>query len=151
MPDRRKEEVWDFANGLCGRLELILALIPGLGMVFSAAVVHAFTANSGSNVSWDQAISLNRVIFPYLFFVALAALASGILNCFQVFGLPAATSVFLNLAVILFSTALVWPYFKDPAVSLSVGVFVGGALQFLMPVPALVQKGINFKFGISFF
>jgi len=29
--------------------------------------------------------------FPYLFFVSLAALAMGILNCFNVFGLPAAT------------------------------------------------------------
>jgi putative peptidoglycan lipid II flippase len=150
MRERPKEEVWDFANRLFWTLALIVALITVLGMVFSPAVIHAFTANSGSNVSWDQAISLNRVIFPYLFFVALAALASGILNCFHVFGLPAATSVFLNLAVILFSTALVWPYFKDPAVSLSVGVLVGGALQFLMQVPTLVRKGMNFNFGISF-
>src|SRR5260370_8295011 len=140
MPDRRKEEVWDFANGLCGRLEVIVALITVLGMVFSPAVIHAFTANAGKNVSWDQAISLNRVIFPYLFFVALAALASGILNCFHVFGLPAATSVFLNLSIIMFSTALVWPYFKDPAVSLSLGCLVLGALPFPLPVPPFLRN-----------
>jgi putative peptidoglycan lipid II flippase len=150
MREKSPTEVWDFANRLFWTLALMVALITVLGMVFSPAVIHAFTASAGNNVSWDQAIHLNRVIFPYLFFVALAALASGILNCFHVFGLPAATSVFLNLSVIAFSTALVWPYFKDPAVSLSVGVLVGGALQFLMQVPTLVQKGMRFDFGISF-
>ncbi len=150
LREKPKEEVWDFANRLFWTLALLVALITVLGMVFSPAVIHAFTSNSGKNVSWDQAISLNRVIFPYLFFVALAALASGILNCFHVFGLPAATSVFLNMSIILFSTALVWPYFKDPAISLSVGVLVGGALQFLIQVPTLVRKGMNFNFGISF-
>jgi putative peptidoglycan lipid II flippase len=150
MREKSPQEVWDFANRLFWTLALIVALITVLGMVFSPAVIHAFTASSGNNVSWDQAIHLNRVIFPYLFFVALAALASGILNCFHVFGLPAASSVFLNLSVITFSTVLVWPYFKDPAVSLSVGVLVGGALQFLSQVPTLVQKGMRFDFGISF-
>src|SRR4029077_2452795 len=41
-------------------------------------------------------------------------------------------------------------YFKDPAVSLAVGVLVGGVLQFLIQVPLLVRKGMNFNFGISF-
>src|SRR5258708_8082827 len=104
-------------------------------MVFSPSVIHVFTADA-SNVSWDQAVNLNRVIFPYLFFVALAALAMGILNCFHSFGLPAATSVLLNLAVILFSTGLVWRYFKDPAGSLAVGGFVWGGFQFFVYGPA---------------
>ena len=150
MREKSTEEVWDFANRLFWTLALVVAVITVLGMVFSPSVIHAFTADAGSSVSWDQAVSLNRVIFPYLFFVALAALAMGILNCFHTFGLPAATSVFLNLAVILFSVGAVWPYFKDPAISLAVGVLVGGALQFLIQVPSLVRKGMRFDFGISF-
>ncbi len=150
MREKPKEEVWRFANTLFWTLGLIVAIITVLGMIFSPAVVHTFTAGSGNNVSWEQAIELNRIIFPYLFFVALAALAMGILNCFHVFGLPAASSIFLNLSVIFFSTALVWKHFKDPAVSLAVGVLVGGALQFLIQVPSLVRKGMHFDFGISF-
>jgi len=149
MREKSTAEVWDFANRLFWTLAFVVAIITVLGMVFSPSVIHVFTADA-SNVSWDQAVNLNRVIFPYLFFVALAALAMGILNCFHMFGLPAATPVFLNLAVILFSVGAVWPYFKDPAVSLAVGVLVGGALQFLIQVPLLVQKGMRFDFGISF-
>ena len=147
MREKPKEEVWDFANRLFWTLALVVAVITVLGMVFSPAVVQLF---SGANVARAEAVDLNRIIFPYLFFIALAALAMGILNCFHIFGLPAATPVLLNVATIAFSVAAVWHHFKDPATSLAVGVLVGGVLQFLVQVPTLVRKGMNFKFGISF-
>jgi putative peptidoglycan lipid II flippase len=147
MRERSKEEVWDFANRLFWTLSLVVAVITILGMVFSPAVVQLF---SGENIARAEAVDLNRIIFPYLFFIALAALAMGILNCFHVFGLPAATPVLLNVATILFSVAVVWRHFKDPATSLAVGVLVGGVLQFLIQVPSLVRRGMKFTFGISF-
>ena len=147
MKEKSKEEVWGFANRLFWTLALVAAVITILGMVFSPAVVGIF---SGANVARTQAVDLNRIIFPYLFFVSLAALAMGILNCFHIFGLPAATPVLLNVATILFSIGVVWHHFKDAATSLAVGVLVGGVLQFLIQVPSLVQKGMKFNFGISF-
>jgi putative peptidoglycan lipid II flippase len=150
MREKPREEVWAFANRLFWTLALVLAIITVLGMVFSPVIVHLFTHSSNTGFNWNEAVALNRIIFPYLFFIGLAALAMGILNCFDMFGLPAATPVLLNLSIIGFSVAAVWRYFKDPAVSLSVGVLVGGALQFLVQVPSLVRKGMNFDFGISF-
>jgi putative peptidoglycan lipid II flippase len=147
MREKSKEEVWEFANKLFWTLALVVALITVLGMVFSPQVVHLF---AGKNIEGSQAVELNRIVFPYLFFVALAALAMGILNCFHVFGLPAATPVFLNLATILFTFAVVRSHFKDSATAIVVGVLVGGVLQFLIQVPLLVQKGMKFSFGISF-
>ncbi len=149
MREKPKEDVWDFANRLFWTLALVAAVITVLGIVFSPSVVKAFTFSSG-NANWTQAIELNRIIFPYIFFISLAALAMGILNCFHIFGLPAATPVLLNLSIIVFSTAVVWRYFDKPAIGLAVGVLVGGALQFLVQVPSLVQKGMKFDFGISF-
>lgn len=150
MREKDREEVWDFGSKLFWTLAFVVAIITVLGMVFSPSVIRLFTSDVGSAGGLSQAVELNRIIFPYLFFVALAALAMGILNCFHVFGLPAATPVFWNLASILFSIAAVWKYFKNPATSLAVGVLVGGVLQFLIQVPALVQKGMTFNFGISF-
>src|SRR5437016_9290418 len=109
MRERDKEELWEFANRLFWTLALVVAVITILGMVFSPAVVHLF---AGKNIAEVQAIELNRIVFPYLFFVALAALAMGILNCFHVFGLPAATPVCLNLATMLFTFAVVRCDFK---------------------------------------
>src|SRR5437763_11299761 len=56
----------------------------------------------------------------------------------------------LNVVTILFSVGIGLDPFKDAASSLAVGVVIGGVLQFLIQVPTLVQKGMNFKFGISF-
>ncbi|PYT44707.1 MAG: murein biosynthesis integral membrane protein MurJ [Acidobacteria bacterium] len=147
MREKSKEEVWDFANRLFWTLSLVVAVITILGMVFSPAVVQLF---SGENVARAEAVDLNRIIFPYLFFIALAALAMGILNCFHVFGLPAATPVLLNVSTIAFSVGIVWHYVGDPAKSLAIGVLVGGVLQFLIQVPSLVRRGMKFTFGISF-
>src|SRR5437899_10323052 len=74
----------------------------------------------------------------------------GILSCLHVFGLPAAKPVFLNRSIIPSSMGAVCPYFKDPAIALAVGGLVGGALQFLIQVPLLVQRGMRFTFGVSF-
>src|SRR5882724_3193395 len=147
MREKPEEDVWDFANKLFWTLALMVAIITILGMVFSPFVVHLFAGNSPSV---PLAIELNRVVFPYLFFVALAALAMGILNCFHIFGLPAATPIIWNAATIVFSVGAVWKYFHDPQTAIVVGVLVGGVLQFLIQVPTLVRKGMTFKFGISF-
>jgi putative peptidoglycan lipid II flippase len=77
MREKPKEDVWDFANKLFWTLALVVAVITVLGMVFSPFVVHMF---AGKGVASGQAVELNRIVFPYLFFVALAALAMGILN-----------------------------------------------------------------------
>ena len=147
MGEKSKEEVWEFANRLFWTLALVVAVITVLGMVFSPAVIHLF---AGTNIAGTQAIELNRIVFPYLFFISLAALAMGILNCFHLFGLPAATPVVLNIATILFTFAVIRNHFKDPATAIVVGILVGGVLQFLMQVPLLVRKGMKFTFGISF-
>jgi putative peptidoglycan lipid II flippase len=150
MRERTAEELWQFANRLFWTVALVLSVVTILGVIFSPHVIHTFTSSSDAIAGWDEAIALNRIIFPYLFFVGLAAIGMGILNCFHHFALPAATTALLNLTIITFSTAMVWHYFRSPAVSLAVGVLVGGSLQFLILVPQLVRKGMRFDFGLSF-
>jgi len=150
MRDTSSEELWAFANRLFWTLALVLAVITVLGVIFSPAVIQTFSSPQDRETSYGEAIALNRIIFPYLFFVGLAALGMGILNSFHNFALPASTTVLLNLAIIIFSTGMVWRYFQSPATSLAVGVLVGGALQFLILVPQLVRRGMRFDFGLSF-
>ena len=80
MGEKDPREVWDFANKLFWTLALVVAVITVLGMVFSPYVIHLFTSDVGSAGGLDLAVGLNRIIFPYLFFVALAALADVILD-----------------------------------------------------------------------
>jgi putative peptidoglycan lipid II flippase len=150
MRDYSSQELWRFANRLFWTLALVLAVITVLGVIFSPVVIQSFSSSEDRASSWVEATALNRIIFPYLFFAGLAALGMGILNSFHNFALPASTTALQNLAIIIFSTALVWHYFQSPAVSLAVGVLVGGALQFLILVPQLIRRGMRFDFGIDF-
>jgi putative peptidoglycan lipid II flippase len=118
-------------------------------MIFSPLIVRMFSM-FGKNQVQVEAVYLNRLMFPYILFIGMAALAMGILNCFHVFGMPAATPILLNISFIVFSTALVWRYFSSPAAALAVGVLVGGMFQFFLQVPQLVRRGMNFEFSVSF-
>lgn len=150
MRDNPTEELWGFANKLFWTLALILAVVTVLGVVFSPFVIQTFSSPQDRESSFAEAISLNRIIFPYIFFVGLVALGMGILNSYHNFALPAATTALLNFSIIVFSVSAVWHYFKSPAISLAVGVLVGGALQMYVLMPQLVRRGMRFDFGISF-
>ena len=149
-----KQEVWEFADRAFWTLLLVLAPVTALGVIFSKQLIYLFTAFGANHLDWGLAVYLNRIIFPYVLFIGLAALAMGILNSLRVFGLPASTPIVFNLTLILFSTAVIYrpvvnwapAQYRTPAVALAVGVLVGGALQFFMQVPALVRRGMRFRF-----
>lgn len=149
MRNRTREETWTFANRLFWTFCLILAALTVLGVIFSPLFVKFFSMFGKAQVQ-QEAIYLNRLMFPYILFIGMAALAMAILNCFHIFGLPAATPILLNISFIVFSVAVVWRHFSSPAVALSVGILVGGIFQFFLQVPQLVKRGMSFRFAISF-
>jgi putative peptidoglycan lipid II flippase len=145
-----EEEVWHFANRMFFTLLVVLVFITALGIIFSPQLVKVLAY--GFKVSpdkWDLTIQLNRLMFPYIFFISLAALASGILNSLDSFALPAFTPVLLNLSII--AAALFFSdRFSSPAYAFAWGVLVGGALQFLVQVPSLIRRGMTFRPEVSF-
>jgi putative peptidoglycan lipid II flippase len=82
---------------------------------------------------------LTQIMFPYLLFVSLAALAMGILNSLRSFAVPALAPVFFNLCVIFFAVAIS-PFFEQAIVAVAIGIVVGGLAQFLMQLPSLQRK-----------
>jgi putative peptidoglycan lipid II flippase len=144
------EKLWRFANRMFFTLLVVLTGITLLGIAFSPQLVKILAY--GFRVSpdkWDLTIQLNRLMFPYIFFISLAALASGILNSMGSFALPAFTPVLLNLAIIV--AALFFSRsFSNPAYAFAWGVLVGGLLQFLVQVPSLIRRGMTFQPEVSF-
>ena len=149
MRNRTRQETWEFANRLFWTFCLVLSALTVLGVIFSPVFVRFFSM-FGKNQVQFEAIYLNRLMFPYILFIGMAAMAMAILNCFHIFGPPAATPIFLNVSFIVFSMAAVWRHFSSPAAALAVGVLVGGIFQFFWQVPQLVKRGMNFKMDISF-
>jgi len=93
-------------------------------------------------------VELARIAFPYIFFMALVAFAAGVLNTWSRFALPAFTPVLLNLSFIgmaLFAA----PYFDPPVLALAWAVFLGGALQLAIQLPALKRIGMLPRFDFA--
>jgi putative peptidoglycan lipid II flippase len=149
---------WQFAQRVFWDVAVILVGIAVLGSVFSRQIVGSLTVMGVSHVRWDLAIYLNRIIFPCVFFLGLAALAGAILNSFHRFGLPASTSILFNVVFIAFSFGVVYRpimnwaplEYRTPAVALAVGIVVGAALQLVMQLPALAKLGMRFRPDVNF-
>lgn len=96
---------------------------------------------------------LFQIMFPYLLFITLASVCQGVLNAKNEFVLPAATPIFLNLAIIAGAFAFTFFYkdHADPAkvYYLAVGVLVGGLLQFLLQVPRLYTLGYRLRLDFA--
>jgi putative peptidoglycan lipid II flippase len=79
-----------------------------------------------------------RITFPYIAFISLVALAAGILNTWNRFGVPAITPALLNVAFIV-GAALFADRFDPPVLVLAWAVFAGGVLQLAFQVPFLIK------------
>ena len=101
---------------------------------------------------FDQAVVMTRVMFPYIGFISLVSLSSGVLNTWRRFAVPAATPVLLNLSMIA-AVILVSPWFERigiaPIYSLAAGVMLGGVLQLAVQIPALRRVGHLPRIGLG--
>ena len=130
---------------------LVLTCIAGV----AAAPLLVWAMASGLQQEprgYAAAVVMTRWMFPYIAFMSLVALSSGVLNTWRRFAVPAATPVLLNVSMI----GAAWlgaPWFKtlgiEPVYALAVGVMVGGLLQLGVQVPALAKLGLLPKIRFS--
>ncbi|MDR1396522.1 MAG: murein biosynthesis integral membrane protein MurJ [Desulfarculales bacterium] len=143
-----REKACELARSVSGALSLVLLLICALGMIFTGAVLAVIAPGfiPGSSV-YELSLLLARVCFPFIFFISLAALSSGILNTQEHFISPAISPVLLNLSLICCALGL---DLDPPVLSLGVGVLLGGGAQLLIQIPFLKARGMSilprFKF-----
>ena len=128
-------------------LFLILIVVTTLGMIASPILITIFAPGFTADADKFQlTVQLTRITFPYILFMSLVALAAGVLNTWNRFSLPAFTPVLLNLSFIgmaLFAA----PWFDPPVLVLGWAVFLGGALQLAIQIPALAKIGMLPRFA----
>lgn len=149
LQKKTKEEALELADNAFTILSIILAAVSVLGILLSPLIVGLIAP--GFLARPDQfalAVFLNRLMFPYIFFIALVALCMGILNSFRHFITPALSPVLLNIAMISAAFAC-RDMFAQPIIALAIGVLIGGALQLAMQLPALRKFGVRFKFRFN--
>ena len=143
--ERRGEEaMWRFAGQMFWVLGGLLVVVTVLGVLLAPLLVRVLALGFGGiEGKLDLTSGLTRVMFPYILFIALAALAMAVLNARGSFAVPAFTPVLLNLSIIA-AALLAARQARQPAWWFAAGVLVGGALQFLFQVPFLWRAGLRF-------
>jgi putative peptidoglycan lipid II flippase len=149
LQNKNKEEALELAQNAFTILSVILAVVSVLGILLSPLIVGLIAPGFIANPEqFALAVFLNRLMFPYIFFIALVALCMGILNSFRHFTAPALSPVMLNIAMIAAALAL-RDCFAQPITALAAGVLIGGVLQLAMQWPALSKFGVKFKFHFN--
>ncbi len=124
----------------------VLLLVCALGVVAAPLMVWAMASGLQQNPrGFEAAVFMTRFMFPYIGCMSLVALASGVLNTYRRFAVPAATPVLLNLCTITAAWGLA-PQLQargiEPIFAMAVGVMAGGMLQLAVQIPALRAIGV---------
>ncbi len=120
----------DALSGLAGIL-IVFTLLAQLAM---PALVVAMASGFLADARFDMAVDFGRIAFPYILFISLAALLSGVLNAMGRFVAAAAAPVLLNL---LFIAAL--------AVGAALGWPLGATLAWTVPVAGIAQLALLWR------
>ncbi|MFW5816073.1 MAG: murein biosynthesis integral membrane protein MurJ [Wenzhouxiangella sp.] len=135
-------ELKSLIDATAGTLLAVLLVITGLGVAAAPWVVRVFAPGFAAEPEQlALAAEMLQVTFPYLLFIAMTALAGGILNTLGRFALPALTPALLNVSIIVAALAFS-RYFSEPVKALAWGVLVAGVLQLAVQLPVLARHGV---------
>lgn len=160
---------WRLGALVMNALLLVVGIIIMAGII-SAPYIVAWIAPGFDAIPGKTAlaVSMTRIMFPFILLVALAAVVMGILNTRNVFGIPASASSFFNLgsvlgglgcAYLLAPEFLASALFGGPSldaaaapelaaraiVGMAIGTLIGGLLQLAVQLPALRRVGFRYQ------
>ena len=126
-----------FLNALFGIFLSSLFIFTALALLFAPIFILIFAPGFYFDTQkQDLAVSLLRIMFPYLALISLVAFAAGIQNSHDKFSIPALTPLIFNLSLIG-SAWLVAPKIEIPVMALAWGVLLAGFLQLLFQIAPL--------------
>jgi len=150
LTNQGKEKAFRLVNLVANSLLVTVGLIVLIGIIISPLIVQliapGFDKIPGKS---ELTTTLTRIMFPFLLFIALAALVMGVLNSLGKFAVPAFAPVMLNLGMIL-AGFLVCPFFDPPILGMAIGAVLGSIGQFLIQYPSLKKEGYHYQWVLDF-
>ncbi len=162
-----EKEAWRLAAVVFNCLAVVLSAIVVLGILLSPYFVPVLALGFAPEKA-RLAITLTQIMFPFILFVALAAVAMGVLNTKGNFAIPASASTAFNIVSIITGVTLAyylsggdWSKPQDPAsipelpaqwaiTGMAMGTLFGGLAQLGIQLPSLHKVGFRFKPLLSF-
>ncbi len=153
---KSKEEGKHFklACGVFSILSLILFVLTSLGIIFAENIVYLIAGEEAYMSvpgKFELTVQMTRIMFTFCIFICLYAYFMAVLNAFKKFALAAFAPVLFNLSMII--STLLPAYFPQifSEMALAWGVTIGGFLEMIILIPALMKLGCLPKFTFDFF
>lgn len=125
----------DFAQDAFSALALLLTAFTALGVIFMPGLVWLMASGFAGDARFDLATAYGRVAFPYILFISLSALISGVLNANGRFLAAAAAPVLLN---VIFVGAMIGSVLGGAGSEHQ----IGRTLAWAVPVGGIAQLGL---------
>lgn len=138
-----EENSKQFIYSILNLLFIFSTIVTILMIIFSQGIIDGIVSGFPDETK-IIASRLLKIMSVYFVFISLSGMVCAILNNFKQFAVPASTSIFFNLAIILASMYFGKTYGID---ALAYGVVIGGLFQLLVVLPAFfkIMKGYSFK------
>ena len=134
-----------FAEQTLAVLLSALLLVTALAMATMPWLMYVLAPGFAEEPEkFELAVQLSRITFPYLLFLSLAALLSGILNSLYRFAAAASAPILLNLFFIA-ALLIVVPLVGLPGQVLAWTVAAAGLAQFLWLLAAAARAGMALR------
>ena len=114
----------------------VLTVFTVIGVIFMPALVTMMASGFRGTERFDLAVYYGRIAFPYILFISLSALLSGVLNASGRFTAAAAAPVLLN---VVFVVALLITAFSTGGAEQTV---MGEALAHAVPLAGIAQLAL---------
>lgn len=135
----------ELAERMAALMTLWLSLLVVLGLILMPQLMTVLAPGfAGSPEKFALTVELTRITFPYLLFICLTALVSGVLNGLDRFAAAAAAPVFFNLLSMAALLTLT-PYVATPAHALAWGVMLSGIVQLAIVMWACARAGMALR------
>ena len=142
------ESAWQLARKFATLTVVFLSFVTIGGILIAPLLIKLFAPGFDPEKA-ALTVLLARIMYPFILLVSLAALAMGMLNARNVFGVPSMASSFFNIGSIVGGVGVgYWldPHFGSRAlIGLAVGTLIGGAMQFAVQLPSLAKVGFKFR------
>lgn len=134
-----------FAEEILGMLLITLVVLTILAQMAMPLLTYIIAPGFAEDPEKFATTTLfTRIAFPYLMFMSLTAMLSGVLNSLRRYAVAAAAPVLLNVTLIVF-IIYVTPSVPTPGHALVWGVAVAGVLQFLLLLWGCARQGMALR------
>jgi len=139
------EDAQGFARDAYWGMTAVLIVFTLLGMLAMPFLVLAMASGFAGDARFEMAVSFGNIAFPYILFISLTALLSGMLNAVGRFMATAAVPILMNaffIVAMLVAERLGWPM----GLTLAWSVPITGIAQLVMIWIAVRRAGFRLPF-----